>query len=69
APLTENCRFYNCTHMHEPGCGLIAAVEAHDPSTEVKKREFSAVTARPVLIVRYKIYRELFAELSHPKAY
>jgi ribosome biogenesis GTPase len=22
------CRFYNCTHQHEPGCGVIAAVEA-----------------------------------------
>jgi len=23
-----DCRFYNCTHQHEPGCGVIAAVEA-----------------------------------------
>jgi ribosome biogenesis GTPase len=22
------CRFYNCTHLHEPGCGVLAAVEA-----------------------------------------
>jgi ribosome biogenesis GTPase / thiamine phosphate phosphatase len=22
------CRFYNCTHMHEPGCGVRAAVES-----------------------------------------
>ena len=22
-----NCRFYNCTHRQEPGCGVIAAVE------------------------------------------
>ena len=22
------CRFYNCTHQHEPGCGVIAAVES-----------------------------------------
>ena len=22
-----SCRFYNCTHRHEPGCGVIAAVE------------------------------------------
>lgn len=23
-----HCRFYNCTHRHEPGCGVVAAVEA-----------------------------------------
>jgi ribosome biogenesis GTPase / thiamine phosphate phosphatase len=24
-----SCRFYNCTHRNEPGCGVIAAVERH----------------------------------------
>lgn len=24
------CRFYNCTHLHEPGCGVIAALERQD---------------------------------------
>lgn len=22
----EHCRFYNCTHQHEPGCGVLAAL-------------------------------------------
>jgi ribosome biogenesis GTPase / thiamine phosphate phosphatase len=22
----EHCRFYNCTHQHEPGCGVLAAM-------------------------------------------
>ena len=22
----ENCRFYNCTHRHEPGCGVLSAL-------------------------------------------
>ncbi len=22
------CRFYNCTHLHEPGCGVLAALQA-----------------------------------------
>ncbi|MDP9046196.1 MAG: ribosome small subunit-dependent GTPase A [Pseudomonadota bacterium] len=26
------CRFYNCTHLHEPGCGVRAAVERGDVS-------------------------------------
>ncbi len=24
----QNCRFYNCTHRHEPGCGILAAKDA-----------------------------------------
>ncbi len=24
----DGCRFYNCTHLHEPGCGVIAALQA-----------------------------------------
>lgn len=23
----QNCQFYNCTHRHEPNCGVLAAVE------------------------------------------
>lgn len=26
------CRFYNCTHLHEPGCGVRAAVERGEVS-------------------------------------
>lgn len=28
------CRFYNCTHQHEPGCGVIAALDAGKISPE-----------------------------------
>jgi ribosome biogenesis GTPase len=49
-----NCRFYNCTHLHEPGCGVIAAVGAGD----------AGITPS-----RYRIYQELFAELSQPERF
>jgi len=49
-----NCKFYNCTHLHEPGCGVIAAVGS-DPADE-------GITPS-----RYRIYKELFAELSQPE--
>ena len=26
-PLLAHCRFYNCHHLHEPGCAVLAAVE------------------------------------------
>jgi ribosome biogenesis GTPase / thiamine phosphate phosphatase len=53
-PHVANCKFYNCTHLHEPGCGVKPAVSK------------SAVVAAPDEISqnRYKIYSELFAELS-----
>lgn len=31
-PYVEQCRFYNCTHRHEPGCGVLAALERHEIS-------------------------------------
>jgi len=27
-PHIEHCRFYNCSHRHEPGCGVVAALQA-----------------------------------------
>ena len=27
-PWLGQCRFYNCTHLHEPGCSILAAVDS-----------------------------------------
>lgn len=54
-PHVVNCKFYNCTHLHEPGCGVIAAV--------------GASTADGISPRRHKIYGDLFAELSQPQRY
>lgn len=32
-PHLGNCRFYNCHHLNEPGCAVVAAVEAGDITT------------------------------------
>ena len=55
-PHVAHCKFYNCTHRHEPGCGVIPAVSE------------SATEAGPLQISqnRYKIYCDLFTELSAP---
>jgi ribosome biogenesis GTPase len=52
-PHVPGCKFYNCTHLHEPGCAVIAAV-ADAPRAPAGKIEPS----------RYRIYRTLFEELS-----
>lgn len=52
------CRFYNCTHRHEPGCGVRSHVGA-DPAND------------PLAIDegRYRLYNELFDELSNKRTY
>ncbi|HYF16879.1 MAG TPA: ribosome small subunit-dependent GTPase A [Ramlibacter sp.] len=55
-PHLGQCRFHNCSHRHEPGCGVIAAV-AH------------ADQPHPVTANRYRIYGDLFEELSQPPRY
>ena len=49
-PHVAECKFYNCTHLHEPGCGVISNVE-------------STVGAGGISASRYKIYTDLFGEL------
>ena len=39
----QGCRFYNCTHLHEPGCSVRAAVDAGAISLE-RYDFFTAVT-------------------------
>jgi ribosome biogenesis GTPase len=47
---TGECRFYNCSHRQEPGCGVRAAVES------------GAISAS-----RYRIYQELYEEMSQTR--
>jgi ribosome biogenesis GTPase len=47
----QDCKFYNCTHLHEPGCGVLAAVGADE-----------GVNPR-----RHRIYSDLFAELNQTR--
>lgn len=49
-----NCRFYNCTHLHEPGCGVRAAVASPFVPGQVSES-------------RHAIYAQLFAELTATK--
>jgi len=55
-PHVSSCKFYNCSHLHEPGCGVIAAVTSGDRKDGVN-------------VNRYKIYSDLYAELSQTKKY
>jgi ribosome biogenesis GTPase / thiamine phosphate phosphatase len=50
-----NCKFYNCSHLHEPGCGVLESMK-NDDKNESSRRKISQE--------RYRIYSSLFAELS-----
>ncbi len=50
------CKFYNCSHLHEPDCAVLAAVRPDAKADEISPN-------------RYKIYCELYAELSQSKRY
>ncbi|MEG3002329.1 MAG: ribosome small subunit-dependent GTPase A [Comamonas sp.] len=47
----QECKFYNCTHLHEPGCAVMAEVENEGSPHHIDAN-------------RYRIYSELFEELS-----
>ena len=55
-PFVANCKFYNCSHLHEPSCGVMAAVKP-DGSPD-------GISAN-----RYQIYADLYAELSQARKY
>ncbi len=52
----QDCKFYNCTHLHEPGCGVISEVK-------------SAAGPVGISASRYRLYSDLFAELSQAPRY
>ncbi len=58
-----HCRFYNCTHLHEPGCDVRAHVM---PATG---GDADTDTEAHIHANRYQIYGELFAELSDRRTY
>lgn len=56
-----HCKFANCTHLHEPGCGVLSSLE-NSENNEICTNRISAI--------RYQIYKELYAELNaNGKAY
>ena len=54
AAHATDCKFYNCTHLHEPGCGVISAVK-------------SGLNACGISAIRYSIYSELFDVLGQTR--
>ena len=50
----QDCKFYNCTHLHEPGCGVISKVNSPNSPGNISTS-------------RYRLYSELFAELSQTR--
>jgi ribosome biogenesis GTPase len=54
----QNCKFYNCTHLHEPGCGVLSALQTD---------ESAVLLASQVSVRRHRIYAQLFEELGQER--
>ena len=54
AAHASHCKFYNCTHLHEPGCGVLEALRQGEDNHGLSAH-------------RHKIYSELFAELGQTR--
>lgn len=50
----QHCKFYNCTHLHEPGCGVISEMNLATRPSNISAN-------------RYRLYSEIFAELSQTR--
>ena len=48
------CKFYNCTHLHEPGCSVLQSMQVPNLVNAISDN-------------RYKIYSDLFSELSQKR--
>ncbi len=62
-----HCRFYNCTHLHEPGCGVRDQVGSEEPAQRPSGAK--DVPTPAIQAQRYRIYQELFEELSNRRTY
>jgi len=60
APHVSECKFYNCTHLHEPGCGVLQILKRGQGET-------TGADAPSISESRYKIYCTLFEELSQTR--
>lgn len=61
AAQTGGCKYYNCTHRVEPGCSVRAALTDEDrPDSSEAPRIHAS---------RYRMFLELFEELSQPPRY
>lgn len=48
----KQCRFYNCTHRHEPGCGVLAALARGDIARE-RHELYKRILAENEALQRY----------------
>ncbi len=59
ALAAQGCKFHNCTHLHEPGCAVLANLQA--PNQPLETGQLAAS--------RHRLYAQLFDELSQYSLY
>jgi ribosome biogenesis GTPase / thiamine phosphate phosphatase len=48
--LVGECQYYNCTHDHEPGCAVVAAVKRDEVSAERYKNYLNMLSGRDMQV-------------------
>ena len=72
--LASRCRFRNCSHTHEPGCAVLAAMQCGELDAarwnsyqKLKKENHTAARSKGAMTAKEKKFKEISKINKHRK--